>query len=146
MRLPCFLSDGRSSRSRSRSEDGEFAPYHSEYGSDEELFYDCEEGSGLLKSSRSSRSVGDAGSSLQFFKAEDAGSSNSSVLASIQQQYGGRTMAVPHPPSAEKEGDFQQGSARDMAVNIVETLFVLAEFSFWKVLALLLLCCCCFCL
>lgn len=51
------------------------------------------------------------------------------------------TFAPPSSSGAKEGGGeghefgVQQASARDLAVNIVETIFVLAEFSYWKVRA-----------
>ncbi len=112
-------------------------------------------------SSRHNRSVGNAldstaGGALSFFKAVDSSSNmlltgraagagpaqtppelhelyghHGHAGTSTQQQFTG-TMAIP-PSAGGGVPGVEQGSARDMAVNIVETLFVLAEFSFWKV-------------
>jgi hypothetical protein len=49
-------------------------------------------------------------------------------LHQFYDQHGAARAGMDTLPGAD-----QQTSARDLAVNIVETLFVLAEFSFWKV-------------
>lgn len=95
------------------------------YASDEELlFYDCEEGEKLamLSSSKYNRSP----SNSSLWNQSQSGSSNqfgffrmSSTAQELNDMYG-------------REGGGAK-SPHDFAVTIVETFFVLAEFSFWKV-------------
>lgn len=151
-----------SSNSRSRSLD---TSQHSVY-SDDEMFYDCEEGSADRQTvkARSNRNsiIALSGSSMDgsgsgYYKFSP---SNGNLQTSIITPSGSRsTFNVPHTPpelhalygahslsgsshgyptaggAVGGGGDFaeQPTNARDLAVNIVEGLFVLAEFSYWKV-------------
>lgn len=106
----------------------------SEYRSDEEdmEFYDCEEGGG----------AGGSGAGLGRGRSKEGFGSNGALSAELLRYYpaggsrtaDGRPQGFPVPGAHDLDSTT---SARDIAVTIVEAVFVLAEFSYWRVRTLL---------
>mmetsp|Transcript_8914 Transcript_8914/g.14815 ORF Transcript_8914/g.14815 Transcript_8914/m.14815 type:complete len:736 (+) Transcript_8914:105-2312(+) len=121
-----------------------YEEYPSSYPSDEELeFYDCEEGGGTGTGSGGIERA--AGLYRGHRETERAGSRRLSLLAGHSSAdgsdidvEGGRAgrYGGGHPPSSSllsTSPTSPTSSAHETAVNIVETVFVLAQFTYWQV-------------
>jgi hypothetical protein len=126
LRVPHLLCTGNKLRSGSGSD------YRSE--EDELEFYDCEDlegAQGLTRSGRSRESFGNVTSAtlsaeLQRYYPSTAGAGAGAFIGVGD----GRAQGFPVPGSHELDGTT---SARDIAVTIVEAVFVMAEFTYWQV-------------
>jgi hypothetical protein len=128
LRVPHLLCTGNKLRSGSGSD------YRSE--EDELEFYDCEDlegAQGLTRSGRSRESFGNVTSAalsaeLQRYYPSTAGAgAGAGAFIGVGD---GRAQGFPVPGSHELDGTT---SARDIAVTIVEAVFVMAEFTYWQV-------------
>ncbi len=111
----------RSHRSKQAEGDGQLSNPLSTYASDEEeAFFDCEEGerTALMKSRHFCAHLTGSRSHDSLHNSGMTRSTSGSSSRRKQQQAGKQA-------SAE--------SSRDLAVHLVETVFVLYEFSFWQV-------------